>query len=147
MEKRSGMMEATIQEAFSLGQYTDKRKRQWSRVDDDHLWVSSSSDKSLTDEFMELLITRDLHRAECPGLYNCSDHPVPFVWNSRFSHNFRISNAGYTFEKFDKAVKTAVALSNKKTFNYTSPFDKEQNTRIFSEFIPKQAVPALINVY
>jgi len=139
------MYENLVAEAFSLEFYKDRQNRLWNRVNADHLWRCISSDQVMTDEAISLLIVREAHRDDCPGLYYCSNHPVPFVCHSRLTNNYIASNgnARTQFEKLEYAFRKA--LKAKTVVNYASTCDKEKSMGVFSEYLPKSAVPALVN--
>lgn len=138
------MNDSLVNEVFALEEYVDRCKRLWKRVNEDRLWVSQSTEKILTDEAIKMLIARDAHRDECPGLYKCSNHPVPVVWQSRFSHRFKTSNSNYSFEKISAAFRRASETHTRQNFKKTAPYEDEKMTRIFSEYIPHNVLPAMV---
>ena len=70
----------TVDEILATGRYTDRRGRVWRRSPYQE-WVHSPNERFwvYTPREMRLLIERDLHRDECPGLRLCRSHPVPNV--------------------------------------------------------------------
>ena len=81
-----GKRNMTVDEILATGRYTDRRGRAWdyfdTRVDYDRWqrWESrGDEDLILEPDEMRLLIERDQHRDECPGLISCENHPVPCV--------------------------------------------------------------------
>lgn len=77
----------TVDEILATGRYTDKRGRAWNYDPDFDVWVEySSREDGILDlgwivdtKDVRLLIERDQHRDECPGLEMCWSHPVPSV--------------------------------------------------------------------
>lgn len=73
----------TVDEILATGWYTDRQGREW------HLcrhggfvcmrWHNGHPSRGLEPGEMYLRIERDRHRAECPGLIDCTNHPVPSV--------------------------------------------------------------------
>lgn len=71
---------------MTLGEYVDRRWRiwrrnrvgVWSHMKDFHPTYGPVYDR-IGDAQMRLLIRRDQHRAVCPGLRECQNHPVPHV--------------------------------------------------------------------
>ena len=71
---------------MSAGRYVDRRGRRWhlcpakrwKHAADIHPAFGVLYD-TLTPAQMRLMIERDQHRAVCPGLRDCDDHPVPNV--------------------------------------------------------------------
>ena len=75
----------TVDEILATGQYTDKRGREWKRgpsfvCNRDWFYrIGIYKAGYANDTEMRLLIERDQHRDECPGLRDCFAHPVPHV--------------------------------------------------------------------
>lgn len=69
----------TVDEILASGRYTDRRGRKWRKFRRCKCWYSTSIWLEATANQMHLLIERDQHRDECPGLALCRNHPVPFV--------------------------------------------------------------------
>lgn len=73
----------TVDEILATGKYTDRQGREW------HLcrhggfacmrWHNGHPSRGLEPGEMRLLIERDQHRGDCPGLRYCESHPVPHV--------------------------------------------------------------------
>ena len=87
----------TVDEILATGRYTDRRGRAWdyfdTRVDYDRWqrWESrGDEDLILEPDEMRLLIERDQHRGECPGLHDCGDHPVHHAVFYRWERAFRV---------------------------------------------------------
>lgn len=60
------------------GEYTDRRGRVW--FAGAHYWHRGGTPFALTPDEMRRKATRELHRAQCPGVAACPDHPVPAVF-------------------------------------------------------------------
>ena len=113
----------TVDEILATGTYTDRRGREWVAAFEstrgDRYWVSGSHDQIIDRDQMRLLIERDQHRGECPGLAECSDHPVWVV--SRVYSRFRVGgweilgphkNQGWLFgSSHSEAMDAARALA------------------------------------
>ena len=69
----------TVDEILAADEYRDRRGRKWQKLIGPLGWVNMSEHRMLTRSQMRLLIERDQHRDECPGLINCENHPVPCV--------------------------------------------------------------------
>lgn len=78
----------SVDDILASGRYRDRRGRVWEYCEVTDTWSVIRIDAVFGPEVdgptigpraMRLLITRDLHRAECPGLRRCVDHPVPHV--------------------------------------------------------------------
>ena len=80
----------TVDEILATGQYTDRRGRYWHYDTKHRFWITNPPVAGKTWKVwqfggpfdhaeMRLLIERDQHRDECPGLINCENHPVPCV--------------------------------------------------------------------
>lgn len=75
----------TIEEILATGRYTDRRGRDWAELTtvwlllDPWRWPDKPKRESMTVSEMRLLIERDMHRDECPGIRRCDSHPVHFV--------------------------------------------------------------------
>ena len=76
----------TVDEILATRFYLDRAGRGWNAVtfwasakglDTVQKWVGRLG--MLSQDQMRLLIERDQHRDECPGLINCENHPVPCV--------------------------------------------------------------------
>lgn len=74
---------STIDEILERGWYTDRRRRFWAKRPSG-VWAHTEQfvpglgvlySTRLPDQ-MRLLIERDRHRDECPGLADCMTHPV-----------------------------------------------------------------------
>ena len=107
----------TVDEILSAGMYTDRRGRTWHYVDtivDYDRWQRwehySAEDLILEVNAMRLLIERDLHRDECPGLYNCMNHPVPIVWYGGISDGWCV-DLGNWHPSLSAAMDAARALA------------------------------------
>lgn len=80
-----------VDSILASAQYIDRRGRRWLYDPDFDIWVVSvqtyeyvTSIEGIVDhDQMRLLIERDRHRSECPGLYECYDHPVPMAIKGR----------------------------------------------------------------
>ena len=74
----------TVDEILESGRYVDGRGGKWVRCSGAAEWLGwfcvSGGRPFLTTAQMRLLIERDQHRDKCPGLQNCKEHPVPYVW-------------------------------------------------------------------
>ncbi|RBP66407.1 hypothetical protein DFO66_103354 [Brevibacterium sanguinis] len=74
---------------LASGRYVDRRGVHWKALAAGQTWgrVNESGfaigGVMLTPDQMRLLIERDRHRDECPGLNRCWNHPVPKVAQSR----------------------------------------------------------------
>lgn len=86
----------TVDEILATGQYTDRRGRVWSSAKPsigDRFWRRVKRDgglEILSSLHMRLLIKRDQHRDECPGLHDCGDHPVHHAVFYRWERAFRV---------------------------------------------------------
>ena len=88
----------TVDEILATGQYTDKRGRAWNYDPDFDVWVEYSSPEDgilhlgwiVDTKDVRLLIERDQHRGECPGLHDCGDHPVHHAVFYRWERAFRV---------------------------------------------------------
>ena len=84
----------TVDEILATGQYRDRRGREWKRgpsfvCNRDWFYLNGIYKGGYAnDTEMRLLIERDSHRDECPGLYNCMNHPVPIVWYGDISEGW-----------------------------------------------------------
>jgi len=84
-------------------------------------WWSADStpgrreDWHLTPDQMRLRIVRDLHRAECPGLAKCEDHPVPYVVTFRLPCEFRARSAGGGRSEWRSTFEAAIAAAHNMT--------------------------------
>ncbi len=91
---------STIDDIMHGGEYIDLRGRRWCNLvelkwDADAAVTRTTKigwcrmrgltkyDPPIAEAQMRLLIERDLHRATCPGLWTCENHPVPTVTLSR----------------------------------------------------------------
>lgn len=72
-------MSGTVDEILATGRYTDRRGREWRKVAYGASWFSLGTNTIIRGAQMRLLIERNMHRDECPGLINCENHPVPCV--------------------------------------------------------------------
>ena len=86
----------TVDEILATGKYTDRRGREWAKhtylhgtVEWFHPLGNGACYINTLDE-MRLLIERDLHRDECPGLHDCGDHPVHHAVFYRWERAFRV---------------------------------------------------------
>lgn len=80
----------TVDEILASGTYTDRRGRTWEvcgvmNCSTRGLWwnfhdMALNGARHWTVGAMRLLIERDQHRDECPGITDCHDHPVPVVY-------------------------------------------------------------------
>ncbi|WP_188550036.1 hypothetical protein [Sediminivirga luteola] len=78
----------SVDDILASGRYVDRRGRVWEYCEVTDTWSEIRIDAVFGPEIdgptigmsaMHTLITRDLHRTECPGLRKCGDHPVPHV--------------------------------------------------------------------
>ncbi|WP_172170988.1 hypothetical protein [Brevibacterium sp. CT2-23B] len=98
----------TVDEILASGRYTDRRGREWQ-----HAWFGWWTPRGgveLPPAQMRLLIERDQHRATCPGLWTCTDHPVPAVTLSR-TFRPRVYVDGEPYAWFSEAIDAARALA------------------------------------
>lgn len=104
------------------GEYTDWRGREWFLGPLSDVWLNhavtlreAGGRRWRTPDEMRLLIERETHRAGCPGLHKCNDHPVPRVWiaPARFKRRFRAEKRGITSRDwaFAKCATLAEALT------------------------------------
>lgn len=91
-----------IHAILASGRYVDRRGRAWDRCPDicslgGGWWSSGTarpgkdqklSDWHLTPDQMRLVIERDQHRTDCPGVRYCVTHPVPILWCSRLGGSY-----------------------------------------------------------
>lgn len=70
---------STIDEILASGRYTDRRGKFWLIAGGEWFQINAHPHQILQPAQMRLLIERDLHEDECPGLYACLNHPVPKV--------------------------------------------------------------------
>ena len=108
-----------IDKILASGSYTDRNGREWSPWHDLTggpsewiRWGDHRFEHPLTPDQMRLKIERDLHRAVCPGLRRCQEHPVPHVVYWRLSRSFAVYNlpadreeAAYTHEQALEAAR------------------------------------------
>lgn len=103
---------SAVDEILHGGEYTDRRGRRWTRSHFNN-WTAPRPPQvsALADESqMRLLIERDQHRATCPGLWDCADHPVPAVTLSRrFSPRVYVDGEPYIW--LSEAMDAARALA------------------------------------
>ena len=115
----------TVDEILATGQYTDRRFRLWEHSQNMRtgeecwmIWEPYFRRTELTPAQIRLLIERDQHRDECPGLNACNGHPVPSVitpiaWGSRdFEVYAAWANTTSTFKQsLPEAMDAARALA------------------------------------
>ena len=72
----------TVDEILAQREYRDRRGREWNLTDYwvdratfDYVQMWLSPDRVATQDEMRLLIERDMHRDECPGMNECRYHP------------------------------------------------------------------------
>lgn len=85
----------TVDEILATGQYRDRRGREWVKaaglqVGGVYTWFIRHDTEWVREPQMRLLIARDLHRDECPGLHDCGDHPVHHAVFYRWERAFRV---------------------------------------------------------
>ena len=104
----------TVDEILESGRYVDGRGGKWVRCSGAAEWLGwfcvSGGRPFLTTAQMRLLIERDQHRDECPGLWACEDHPVPAVTLSRMFRP-RVYVNGDPYAWFSEAMDAARALA------------------------------------
>lgn len=107
-----------VDEILASGRYMDRRGRGWDYVETVASWCSPEIDaegvswgyRYLDTAQMRLLIEREQHRDECPGLWTCEDHPVPAVTLSRMFRP-RVFVNGEPYAWFSEAIDAARALA------------------------------------
>ena len=107
----------TVDEILATRFYLDRAGRGWSAVT---FWASAKGLDTvqkwacpaglLSQDQMRLLIERDQHRDECPGLYNCMNHPVPIVWYGGISEGWCV-DLGNWHSSLSDAMDAARALA------------------------------------
>ena len=120
----------TVDGILAAGQYMDRRGQVWLRCPIECFlgggWFCRSAIGSarkragwhLPESEMRLLIERDQHRDECPGLNACNGHPVPSVitpiaWGNRDYEVYAAwANTASTFKQsLPAAMDAARALA------------------------------------
>lgn len=107
---------STVDEILATGRYVDRRGRKWKIVRSPRIgiwWGTPHTDDLmlvLHENKMRLLIEREQHRDECPGLWTCEDHPVPAVTLSRMFRP-RVYVNGEPYAWFSEAIDAARALA------------------------------------
>lgn len=113
-------MNPTIDDILASGRYVDRQGRLWYHDKETDTWACIREDGGLMSvgpvidpPDMRLKVTRDLHRAECPGLKDCIEHPVPHVvadedrWRAYSSRRGPYVHQRTLSEALDAAVRLA----------------------------------------
>lgn len=101
---------------LASGSYTDRYGREWAefmfgrRIE--WAWIHDTGVRvsPIDRTQMRLRIERDQHRATCPGLWTCTDHPVPAVTLSR-TFRPRVYVDGDPYAWFSEAMDAARELA------------------------------------
>lgn len=109
---------STVDEILETGWYTDRRGRTWRRLPLSGRWAGQVIDhqgihwagQKIAPTQMRLLIERDQHRGECPGLYRCHFHPVPIVWRGPASGDWCVDYSSW-HDTLPEAMDAARALA------------------------------------
>jgi hypothetical protein len=103
--------------------YVDRRGRRWEFVETLNDWSTPAIDHDgvqwgylyRTPGEMKRLIEREVHRAECPGLWTCGGHPGPYVVTLRVPRGFLASGAGCWRGEWHPTFAAAIAAAHNMT--------------------------------
>lgn len=107
-----------IDAILASGQYVDRRGRVWLGAGINggvRYWCTFTVPRRVaTEDQLRLRIVREKHRATCPGLRRCHDHPVPHVltWG-RFGSD--VYGAGENFGAYRVSLAEALDAARRMT--------------------------------